>query len=154
MPEGAEERDPWGKPVPWKLGHVWALEPGLDEEPGLLWCGTIPGGLFRSTNRGGSWEIVRQLRDHPARKFWFGGAAPDHLWAQHHNGVFRSTDGAASWHEIKGVPPSSFGFAVDVHPDYPDTAWFVPGISDERRIPVDGRVVVARTRDGGRSFDT
>ena len=34
-----------------------------------------------------------------------------------------------------------------------DTAWFVPAIKDERRIPVDGRVVVTRTRDGGQTFD-
>jgi hypothetical protein len=65
--------------------------------------------------------------------------------------VFRSTDGAASWQEVT-VPPSSFGFAVAVHPKNPDTAWFVPAESDERRIPIAGRVVVARTRDGGRSF--
>ena len=38
------------------------------------------------------------------------------------------------------------------HPRDPNTAWFVPAIKDERRIPVDGKVVVARTRDGGRSF--
>jgi hypothetical protein len=29
----------------------------------------------------------------------------------------------------------------------------VPAIKDERRVPVDGRLVVARTRDGGASFD-
>jgi len=80
------------------------------------------------------------------------GANPDVLWVQHHNGVFRSTDGAASWHEIETVKPSAFGFAVAVHPDDPDTAWFVPGVSDEHRIPVKGRVVVARTRNGGKSF--
>ncbi len=40
-----------------------------------------------------------------------------------------------------------------VHPRDPDTAWLVPAISDELRIPVDGRVVVTRTRDGGGSFD-
>jgi len=28
----------------------------------------------------------------------------------------------------------------------------VPAIKDEKRIPVDGKVVVARTRDGGRTF--
>ena len=33
------------------------------------------------------------------------------------------------------------------------TTWFVPGIKDECRVPVDGRVVVSRTRDGGRTFD-
>ena len=46
-----------------------------------------------------------------------------------------------------------FGFAVAAHPSDPATAWFVPAIKDERRIPVDGKVVVARTRDCGRSFD-
>jgi len=31
-------------------------------------------------------------------------------------------------------------------------AWLVPAESDERRIPLEGRVVVSRTRDGGQSF--
>jgi hypothetical protein len=29
----------------------------------------------------------------------------------------------------------------------------VPAIKDERRYPVDGKLVVARTRDGGESFE-
>jgi hypothetical protein len=87
-------------------------------------------------------HIVVQCRDRP-----------EMLWAQHHNGVFRSTDDSASWQEIHGVPPSSFGFAVAVHPRDGDTAWFVPAIKDERRVPVEGKVVVTRTRDGGRSFE-
>jgi photosystem II stability/assembly factor-like uncharacterized protein len=76
------------------------------------------------------------------------------LWAQHHNGIFKSNDGAASWSEITGVKPSAFGFAVAVHPDQPETAWFVPGVSDQKRYPLDGRVVVNRTRDGGQTFET
>ena len=54
--------------------------------------------------------------------------APDHLWIQHHNGIFRSTDGG-----LERAPRSRtrsrrcFGFAVAVHPDDPHTAWFVPG---------------------------
>jgi hypothetical protein len=222
-PEGApEDLDPTsGKPLPSVVLRVWALEPG--HAPGTLYCGTIPGGLFRSDDRGDSWSLVRSLWDHPGRKQWFGGGAdypgihsicvhprraghllvgvscggvwiteddgetwscraqgmwaaympperrddpliqdphrivacpaqPDRLWAQHHNGVFRSIDGAASWQEVQ-VPPSSFGFAAAVHPTDPDTAWLVPAQSDERRIPVGGQVVVARTRDGGRSFE-
>ena len=39
-----------------------------------------------------------------------------------------------------------------VHPDDANTAWFVPGIKDEMRIPVDGALVVTRTRDGGKTF--
>ncbi|MBC8114698.1 MAG: exo-alpha-sialidase [Candidatus Saccharimonas sp.] len=76
-------------------------------------------------------------------------AAPDCLWVQHHNGIFRSTDHAASWQHITGIKPSCFGFAVAVHPHDPQTAWFVPAVKDESRFPVDGRFVVSRTRDGG-----
>lgn len=223
-PEGFDDREPnSGRPIPWNTELVWALEPGHETEPGTLWCGTLPGGLFRSRDRGASWELVESLWNHPKRREWFGGGAelpgvhsicvhpgdarhvtvgvscggvwmtkdggaswecraqgmraaympperqydphiqdphhvvqcraqPEVLWAQHHNGVFRSTDGAASWHEITTVKPAVFGFAVAVHPEDPDTAWFVPGVSDEHRIPVEGRVVVARTRNGGKTF--
>ena len=224
QPEGADDRDGFGKPLPWKVVKVWALEAGHASEPGVLWAGTIPGGLFRSGDGGDSWELVRPLWRHPKRREWFGGGAdqpgihsicvdprdtkrvaigvscggvwvsedmgetwdcradgmwaaymppdqkfmpevqdphrvvrcaarPECLWAQHHNGVFRTTDGGATWHEVTSVQPSVFGFAVAVHPTDPDTAWFVPAIKDERRIPVGGQVVVARTRDGGRTSE-
>jgi hypothetical protein len=220
---GEEHQDFFGRTVHWKLDRVWALEAGGADQPGLLWCGTIPGGLFRSTDGASTWELVRPLWDNPLRKEWFGGgadfpgihsvcvhprdsrhvsvgvscggvwettdggetwanhsagmwaaytppekkfnpniqdvhrltrcrAAPDCLWAQHHNAVFRSCDGAASWQDVTTVQPSVFGFAVAVHPADPDTAWLVPAIKDERRVPVNGQVVVARTRDGGQSF--
>jgi hypothetical protein len=222
-PEGLVDLDGWGKPVNWTTQMIWALEPGGNDEPGLLWCGTMPGGLFRSPDRGASWEMIRSLWDMPARNKWLGGgadipgihsicvdprspktvrvavscggvwtthdggkswaqsahgmkfdqgppehalnpdtqdphmmvqcpAAPDRLWVQHHCGIFVSSDASKSWQEVK-AEPSSFGFGVVVHPRDPDTAWFVPGIKDEKRIPVDGRLVVTRTRNGGRSFD-
>ena len=34
-----------------------------------------------------------------------------------------------------------------------DTAWFAPAVADEERYPVDGKVVVSRTRDGGETFE-
>ena len=78
---------------------------------------------------------------------------PDILWVQHHNGIFRSTDGATNWQEITDVAPSTFGFAAAVHPQHANTAWFVPAVKDECRVPVDGHMVVTRTRDGGNSFE-
>jgi hypothetical protein len=222
---GDDHLNAWtGQPYPNRLVRIWALEAGIADQPGLLWCGTIPGALFRSADGGDSWQIVQPLWKHPKRKEWFGGGAdhpgihsvcvhpqdgrhvavgvscggvwvttdggetwncradgmwaaymppekkddpnvqdphrvvqcparPDCLWAQHHNGIFRTTDGAATWREVKDVPPSNFGFAVAVHPRDPDTAWFVPGVNDQRRVPVSGQVVVTRTRDGGKSFD-
>jgi hypothetical protein len=204
--------------------QVWELAAGGKDQAGRLWAGTIPGALFRSDDRAGSWELVQSLWERPERKNWFGGgyddpgihsvcvdprnadhlavgvscggvwvsedggaswecktegmfaaymppdrredpsiqdphrmvqcpASPDVLWVQHHNGVFRSTDRAGMWSEVGTVKPSVFGFAVAVHPQDPDTAWFVPAVKDEQRIPVDGKVVVARTRDGGKSFE-
>jgi len=209
--------------VPWTLQQIWSLETGGPDEPGVLWAGTIPGGLFRSGDGGDTWVLNRALWDRPERPEWFGGgydapgihsvmvdprdsrhvtigvscggvwqtadggamwqlgtegmeadympperrgdanvqdphrvvqcaANPDVLWTQHHCAIFRSTDGAAHWQRIE-AQPSSFGFAVAVHPREPDTAWFVPAVKDQYRVPVDGKFVVTRTRDGGRTFE-
>ncbi len=208
---------------PWTLQQIWSLETGGRDEPGVLWAGTIPGGLFRSDDGGGTWALNRTLWDRPERREWFGGgydapgihsvmvdprdsrhvtigvscggvwqttdggstwrvtadgmeadymppdrrgdpnaqdphrvvqcaANPDVLWTQHHCAIFRSTDGAVHWQRIE-AQPSSFGFAVAVHPREPDTAWFVPAVKDQCRIPVDGQLVVTRTRDGGHTFE-
>lgn len=213
------------KVIPWTLELVWALETGGANEPNVLWCGTLPGGLFRSDDGGESWRLNLPLWMEPARREWFGGgydlpgihsicvdprdarrvsvaiscggvwqtrdggaswqvrakgmraaympperafdpniqdphlmvqcrAAPDCLWVQHHNGVFRTTDDCGQWHELENLPVSSFGFAVAVHPRDPNVAWVVPAHSDQHRIPVDGRVIVNRTRDGGKSWQT
>jgi photosystem II stability/assembly factor-like uncharacterized protein len=224
-PEGETIATGDGKPpAPATLKLIWALESGGPGQPGRLWAGTLPGGLFRSDDGGKSWELVRGLWDRPERAHWFGGgadlpgihsvrrdprdpktlrlavscggvwiteddgatwqlggegmfaeymppeqrgnpgiqdvhmmaqcrSAPDHLWVQHHNGVFKSADGGRTFENVPDVRPSVFGFGVAVHPDDPRTAWFVPAVKDERRVPVDGKVVVSRTRDGGKSFE-
>ncbi|HEY3639334.1 MAG TPA: hypothetical protein VGK90_14390 [Rhizomicrobium sp.] len=214
---------PKGESYP-ALKQVWALEAGGADEPGQLWAGGIPAGLFVSNDRGANWRLIDSLWNVPGRERWFGGgyddagihsilvdprnsahvtvgiscggvwhtadrghtwaprtegmyaayvppeqkydnavqdphrvarcgAHPDSLWIQHHNGVFRSSDGARQWSEL--LPPvSNFGFAVAAHPKDPLTAWFVPAHSDQRREPVDAALVVNRTRDGGRTFET
>jgi hypothetical protein len=203
---------------------LWSLESAHADEPGALWCGTIPGGLFRSDDRGESWSLHRPLWDLPSRPEWFGGGYddagihsilvdprraesivvgiscggarattdagaswrtgtgmkatylppeaednqelqdphrivrcdghPDVLWCQHHNGMYRSVDAGTSWSRLHPVEQSDFGFAVEAHPSDPDTAWFVPASSDEVRVPVDGKMSVTRTTDGGKSFTT
>jgi len=208
----------------WKLVQVWTLENGGSDEPGVLWAGTIPGGLFRSNDDGDTWSLVRPLWEHPQRAEWMGGGYdapgmhsvcvdprdsrrvsvavstggvwqtrdrgetwalrasgmraeymppdqqgnplvqdvhrmvacrgnPDVMWVQHHNGVFRSTDGAQSWTEITTAALSAFGFAVAVDPNDANTAWFVPAVKDEKRVPVNAQLAVTRTRDGGRTFE-
>lgn len=80
-------------------------------------------------------------------------AKPDHVWMQHHSGVFASNDGAHHWKRFKNTDPSDFGFAVAVHPTDPRTAWFVPGVKDDHRLPTDTSLCVMRTRNGGETFE-
>lgn len=208
---------------PATLHLVWCLEAAHPEQPGTLFAGTVPGGLFRSDDRGESWRLVESMWRHPQRAKAFGGgydepgihsvsidprgpgryalgiscggvwltdddgaswalgtgmlanfvpdgsgddpaiqdvhrisrcaADPNVIWAQHHCGIWRSTDNGHSWVEITDVDPSTFGFPVAAHPLDPFTAWFAPAHSDEVRIPVDGKVVVTRTTDGGTTFE-
>ena len=80
-------------------------------------------------------------------------SAPDVMWMQHHCGIFRSTDAGVTWTQMK-PPGDDFGFAVAVHPNDQQTAWFVPAIKDELRIPREGALAVTRTRDGGKTWDS
>ncbi len=65
-----------GQPdVAWSLKLIWSLAAGGPDQPDTLWCGTLPGGLFRSDDRGDSWSLVRALWDDERRREWFGGGA-------------------------------------------------------------------------------
>ena len=138
------------------------------QRPGEVLLGISCGGAWRSEDDGVHWALsARGMRAGfmpPERAddqnvqdphlIVRCPARPERLWCQHHNGIWRSDDNAASWLEVSDVPASNFGFAVAVHPNDGDTAWFVPAIADQTRIPRDGALVVNRTRDGGRSFET
>lgn len=111
LKKGKEEKDLFGRPWPRKLKLVWALEidPRTD---GALWCGTIPGGLFHSTDRGETWQLVESLWNEPRRKEWLGGGADlpgihsicvdprdaDHvLVGVSTGGIWQTKDGGRSW---------------------------------------------------------
>ncbi len=74
-PDDAPEiLDPFRQvPVPWSLQKIWSFAAGGLDQPGTLWCGTIPGGLFRSDDRGETWELNRPLWEKPERAKWAGG---------------------------------------------------------------------------------
>lgn len=54
---------------------VWILTPGGADEPGVIWAGTIPGGLFKSADHGESWSLVEPLWNMPEREKWMAGGA-------------------------------------------------------------------------------
>lgn len=144
--------------------HSICIDP---RDPKRLLLGISCGGAWRSEDGGQSWSIsakgmraefmppeqAGEENTQDPHRIVASNASPDSFWCQHHNGVWRSTDGATSWQEVR-PPVANFGFAVAVDPNDPRTAWLVPGIKDERRLPVEGALVVNRTRDGGQSFET
>lgn len=61
--------------------NVWSVRPGLQDQPGLVWAGTQPAGLFRSHDWGETWEPVNSLNYIEMRKYWYptgGGASCIH----------------------------------------------------------------------------
>lgn len=221
---------------------IWNLTFGTADQPGRLYAGTIPGGLFVSDDGGDNWTLNRPLWNHESRggdlfageatseNQWNGTPAsidygvfepgihsividprnpqhmyvavstagvlettdggqtwsgrnrgmlndytptpesawghdphfvagcpgqPEHLWQQNHCGVFYSDDGAKTWKKVSqpdvGV---HFGFPIAADAHDGRTAWVVPARGDMERMAIGGGVCVARTTDGGLSWQS
>ncbi len=155
------------------MGVAGGEQPGISNvlvdphDPADIRLGVSVAGVWASTDTGTTWQVINQGMYNEYMPPERSGepmaqdvhclarcaAHPATMWCQHHNGVFHSRDHGATWREVTTIQPSKFGFAVVAHPRDAGTAWFVPAVKDERRVPVDGKVVVARTRDGGQSFE-
>lgn len=125
-PEGEEVTDG----VPAATKYLWAFSNGGQDRVGTIYIGTDPGGLFKSTDNGESFELMRGLWDLPSRKTqWFGGGRDnpgihsiivdprdsDHLYiAISCAGVFESKDSGEHWE------PRNKGLKADFLPD-PDS---------------------------------
>jgi photosystem II stability/assembly factor-like uncharacterized protein len=162
----------WNMPERARWVGGGTVEPALHSimvdprDPDRVTVAVSCGGAWQTGDGGKTWSIAStgmiarymppELRNDPVIQdphlVVQCAAAPEVFWCQHHNGIFRSVDGSQTWSEIT-APVSSFGFAVAVHPRNPDIAWFAPAKSDQDRVPVDGKVVVTRTEDGGKTFD-
>jgi hypothetical protein len=93
------------------LKRVWQIAPAPADQPDVVYAGTEPQGLFRSTDGGVTYEFVKGLWDHPHRPEWgagFGGPAihtvvphatdPNRmLVAMSTGGVYRTADGGDTW---------------------------------------------------------
>jgi hypothetical protein len=111
------------------LARVWQLRPDTAERPGVVWAGCEPHSLWRSTDGGSSFELVRGLWDHPHRPTWQpgggGGAvhtilpdpASDRVTiAMSTGGVYVSEDGGEKWEpRNRGI---GAGFMPGEEPEY------------------------------------
>ena len=94
------------------VGSVWQVRPGLASQPGVVYAGTQPAGLFRSTDWGESWAPVEEVNRHEWRQFWGptgGGASALHTIEPHptdpdcfyisiaSGGTYVTRDGGKTW---------------------------------------------------------
>lgn len=123
---------------------IWHIEPGHPSEPEVLYAGTAPAALFKTTNRGKTWTEVTGLTNHHTRDQWGPGAGgmclhtiqidprdPKTMYvAISAVGTFRTTDGGKKWTAINegitrfpGAPVEEVGTCVhklQLHPEMPD----------------------------------
>ncbi|MDG4809285.1 exo-alpha-sialidase [Micromonospora sp. WMMD1120] len=149
------------------LGRVWQLTPAGPEEPDVIWAGTEPSALFRSTDGGRSFELVRSLWDHPHRPQWeagFGGQAVHTvlphprdparvLVAMSTGGVYRSEDAGASW------APGNTGIRAYFMPDeWPEFGQCVHKVARDagnpERLYAQNHHGVYRSDDDGRTWSS
>jgi photosystem II stability/assembly factor-like uncharacterized protein len=148
------------------LDRIWQIAPGPADEPEVVYAGVEPAALFRSTDGGQSFSLVRGLWDHPHRTQWQPGGGglclhtvlvhpedPDRLLiAISAAGVYRSDDGGESWRA------SNAGIRVPFLPDNPEPEFgqCVHKVSrdaaDPERLYLQHHGGIFRSDDGGDSW--
>ncbi|MGW1893694.1 WD40/YVTN/BNR-like repeat-containing protein [Streptomyces sp. NPDC002004] len=143
------------------LERVWQLHPSA-AEPEVVYAGTEPAALYRSEDRGETFQLVRSLWEHPTRSQWVPGGGGEGLHtvitdrrdpqtvtvAVSTAGVFRTRDGGASW------SPSNAGVSAVFLPD-PDPEFgqcvhkIAQDAADPDRLYLQNHWGVYRSDDGG-----
>lgn len=128
---------------------------------GRIIAGISAAGAFRSRDNGVTWEphnggvlaeflpvkfpevgqCVHKLLAHPRHR--------DALYQQNHCGIYRGTFDGVAWDDVSEGLPSRFGFALAVPAAEERTLFTVPTVSAAERFVPEGRLRVARSRDGG-----
>jgi photosystem II stability/assembly factor-like uncharacterized protein len=148
------------------VARVWQLVPGVDDD--VVYAGTEPGAIFRSTDRGETFQLERGLWDHPQRPEWnagFGGQAfhtilphpddPDRVLAAiSTGGVYRTDDGGGSWY------PSNKGVKAEFFPGqrtYPEFGQCVHKVTRHATAPdllyLQNHGGVYRSENGGDTWE-
>ncbi len=126
------------------LMNVWHIEPGPSSAPDTLYLGADPHLLFRTTDRGASWEPIESINHHPDKKNWSPGAGghclhtilldprdPQRMYiGLSAVGTFRSEDGGATW------VPRNKGVNTPFLPEkYPETGQCVHHVAVDAADP-------------------
>ncbi len=155
--EGIEFRDIG----PFRGGRSTAVV-GVRHEPLTFYFGASGGGVWKTTDGGSNWESVSDkdfrtgsvgaiaVSESDPNVVYVGtGEAPIRGNVSHGDGVYKSTDGGATWKNM-GLKDTRQIARVRVHPSNPDIVYVaaqghVWGSNPERGI--------YRSKDGGRSWE-
>ncbi|MFI5057126.1 MAG: WD40/YVTN/BNR-like repeat-containing protein [Candidatus Acidiferrales bacterium] len=131
---------------------------------GRIIVGISAAGAFRSSDGGKTWspfngnvradflpdkfpevgQCVHKLKAHPRDR--------TALYQQNHCGIYRAGFADEKWTDISKGLPTRFGFALAVPAAEKQTLFTIPTHSSEERFVPGGKLRVARSRDGGRSW--
>jgi photosystem II stability/assembly factor-like uncharacterized protein len=147
--------------------QIWQIALGHPDEPDTLYCGVEPAALFKSTDAGDSWSLVKGLYDHPHRPQWMPGGGglclhtvlPDPsngkrlFVAISTGGVYRTDDGGRKWQ------PRNIGVRAQFLPpdqQYPEWGQCVHKIvshpSNPQRMFLQNHWGLYKSEDGGDSW--
>jgi len=132
---------------------------------GRMVIGMSVNGVMRTFDGGKTWEpfngnvradfqpnkfpevgvCVHKLRAHPAN--------PEQLYQQNHCGMYRAKLDGKKWTDINRGLPTRFGFGLAVPATEKETVFTVPMESPEYRCNLNGKLEVARSRDGGKNWE-
>ena len=133
-------------------------------QPDNMVVAVSAGGVYRSEDGGVTWQptnagvraenLPRPTPEtgHNVHRVIMHPDVPTRLYRQCYSGVYRSDDGAKSWVEITAGLPSDFGYGIVTDPNDADTVFQIPESGSHLRAPVDGKLRVYRSRDGGTNW--
>jgi photosystem II stability/assembly factor-like uncharacterized protein len=149
------------------LARVWQITPGPVDHPEVVYAGTEPSALFRSTDGGRTYDFVEGLWQHPHREQWHpgGGGQAVHTVLPHPTdeqqvtvamstgGVYKTSDGGGSWQ------PSNTGVKVSHMPDpYPEFGQCVHKVATNAGAPermyLQNHHGVYRSDDSGATWES
>lgn len=162
--EKMENRDKWfGGGTEGTCVHSILVNPENDNH---IIMGISVGGVVETKDRGKTWKNINkglsaEFMPNPEdpvvqdpHLIETSRANFNMLWQQNHCGIFKSENAGQQWQNLskaKGLK-SPFGWAIAVDEKDADIAYTIPAYSDETRVPVQKKLLVQKTTNGGKTW--
>jgi hypothetical protein len=163
-PSRSDDNQWFGAGKDYPFIHSIVLDPRNSNH---VYIGISCAGVFETRDGGKSWDaknyglVAAYLPNpkaevgHDPHQILICKSHPDVMWQQNHCGIFRTINGGDRWEDVSGKNGfPRYGFALAIDDEDPKVAFVIPAQSDEQRIPVDLRLTVCKTKDGGATWES